>query len=206
MNKKRLSSEHILLSLTYIIGRILIYGLIVLFVLLAYSVGRDYMGISVIIKDGLNRRAAAIIKNEESGDILQKAFTQTFLENDALLSSDIYSGEDYLIRDFIYFSSTDFIIIFPWQNNVTVIATERIPYINGEYRRERIPENAPDDFDTAPPQWQDGRYKITLIRNDNVWKITKMELIEPLEKVMPAVASPSPSPSQTSVPSPSPNE
>lgn len=207
MQSKRQKSEYVLLSLIYIIGRIVIYGLIVLSVILAYSVGRDYMGVRVIIKDALNKRASIVIKEEES-DILPKVFTGNFLENDLLLNSSTYN--DYSIRDFIYLSSTDFILIFPWQDSVTVISTEQIPYINGELKDN--PEND-ENVNTVPPEWQDGKYKISLIRQDNSWKIDKMELIEVLPKALPLSPSPSvvsPSPVLSEKPSnepvPSPNE
>ena len=99
MQSTRQKSEYVLLSLIYVIGRILIYGLIILSILLAYSFGRDYMGVRVIVKDALNKRASIIIKNDER-DILQKVFTQNFLDNDALLNSDIY--DNYLINRFFH--------------------------------------------------------------------------------------------------------
>jgi len=174
----------------YLAGRLVLLGIAVGLVILAFFVCMDYMNINVLVRDGFYKRAATIIM-EEDPSVLVKVFTKSFIDKDTLLKSRTYA--DYVVRGFNHKVDVDFRIIFPWDNVVEVTMTEKISYIDGELPEESIPEGA-TGVDTAPPEWQDGRYKLTLVRAESVWKIAGMELVEALPKPEP---SPSPSPSRT---------
>lgn len=177
----------------YLAGRLVILGIAVGLIVLSFFICMDYMNINVLVRDGFYKRAATIIM-EEDPSVLVKVFTKSFIDKDTLLKSQTYA--DYVIRGFNHKVDVDFKVIFPWDRVVQVTMTERISYIDGELPKELIPEGA-TDVDTAPPEWKDGRYTLTLVRVEDNWKINGMELIEELPKPKPTAT---PTPSNTATP------
>ncbi len=175
MKNRRPTSEYVLRALSFTLGQVILVICIGLSIAFAFSVGRDYMNINVLIKDGLYRRACVITMGDDSG-VVSKVFTHAFLEKDAQLYSDVY--EKYVIRSINHQTFTEFVVVLPWQSEVQVTAVERVPIINGELPAELLqPGEEP-----TPPEWQDGKYEITLVKVEGNWKIDKMELIEKLDK------------------------
>lgn len=158
----------------YILTRIGIYlGILILAVLL-FFISMDYMNVRVLLKDSFLKRASVVIKGDDVSDLTQ-VFSKTFLENDRLLESTQY--DEYVVRNFTYSMDIPLVIILPFQQSVEITVTERVPYIDGE-----LPNESSSDKSKTPPEWQDGRYKITVHRNGASWKITKMETVELLDK------------------------
>lgn len=169
----------------YFFGRLLIWAIAAALVILSFFVCMDYMNVNVLIRDGFYKRAATIMHINEDPSILIKVFTKSFIDKDTLLKSDIYDA--YVIRGFNHKLDVDFKLIFPWDDTIQVDITERIPYIDGE-----LPVSSEDTKDTGetikPPEWQDGRYTLTLARDQDNWRITAMELIKKLPKEEPEEA------------------
>jgi hypothetical protein len=172
--------------LRYLVGRLLLWALAVGFIVLSFFVCMDYMNVNVLIRDGFYKRAATIMHINEDASILIKVFTKSFIEKDTLLKSNTYDA--YVIRSFNHKLDVDFKIIFPWDSTIEVNITERIPYIDGELPVSSEDTKASDET-IKPPEWQDGRYTLTLARDKENWRITGMKLIKKLPKE--ASASPS---------------
>lgn len=172
----------------YIVKRISLYLLILFLLVFGFFLSMDYMTVNTLLKDSFLLRAKVVMQDEDQSE-LTNVFSKTFLQNDAKLASTIY--DNYNIINFIYEMDVGFTLIFPWQNEVKVIAIERVPYVDGELLTT---DTSGTSTDSKIPEWQDGMYAITLVRSDGNWKITKMQTMKLLDKEKPITqASPVPS-------------
>lgn len=171
--------------LWYLFSRVLIWAVAIGLVVLAFFMAMDYMNASILMKDGMQLRAEVIIKGADSST-LTKVFSTSFLEKDTLLNSDAYLP--YKVSDFDYSADSDVVLIFPWQDSVTLRMTEKISNIE--------PQVTPDEdtsLNATPPAWQNAVYDIKLVRYQDSWRITGMTTV----KQLPPSPSPSPSYSDT---------
>lgn len=161
--------------LWYLFSRLILASLVVGIVVLSFFVAMDYMNVQVLVKDGLNLRADVVIKGADPTP-LTKVFSKNILENDILLKDLKY--KPYIISSYEYDAKTDFSIILPWNDIVTMRVTEKVSKIRGELFV--MAENA--SLGETPPEWDDAVYNITLMRYEDNWRITAIELVEFLPK------------------------
>lgn len=177
----------VLRFLWYLLSRLLVGAVIVGLVVLSFFIAMDYMNVQTLIKDGLNVRADVILVNSDTAT-LSKVFSKSFLENDALLASDIYRPYD--VSDYNYGADVGFALIFPWSQTVTLEVTEEVTGIKAD-----LYATTDTTISETPPAWVNAVYRVSLIRFENNWRIVEMEQVEVL---------PSPTPSVTPTPSLSP--
>jgi len=181
--------------LWYFISRVLIWGVAIGLIVLAFFVAMDYMNVRILTSDGLQVRAEVIIKGDDS-TTLSRVFSKGFLEQDELLWSHNY--RQYIVSDMNYQLDVGFVLIMPWHDTATLRVTELVTNIDAE-----IFEGAQttEDISETPPPWDHATYDVKLARFEDNWRIVSMELVEMLPQPSP---SPSPSPSKTKAPTPSP--
>ena len=130
--------------------------------------------IYVVLTDGMEQRARTILTRENESS-LNFYFDAGFLSTDPALEgafdgTSVY--DDYTITDFDYQLTIEKIWAWPWDNNATCTVVERIPEITGTViasRRNRV--------SSTIPQWQGGRYDLTLTRVNGTWKIAGMQQV-----------------------------
>ncbi len=186
----------VLRFLWFLLTRLLICGLVVGLIALAFFAALDYMSIQTLVKDGFQVRAEVVIKDEDPS-LLSKVFSKSFLEQDTLLNSTAYKSFD--VSGYDYKADIGLSLVLPWQNTVTLRVTEEVSDIKAELREEPEDEEV---IDIAVPYWDNGIYNVTLTRYEDSWRIVSMELVEMLPKPTPTAApsvtaSPSPTPSPT---------
>ncbi len=187
----------VLRFLWYLFSRLLIWAIAIAFIILSFFVAMDYMNVQILTKDGMKVRAEVIIKGDDP-TALSKVFSKGFLEHDDMLESDAY--RQYIVSDFDYSADMNFILIFPWNDTVTVRVTEEVSNIDAEVYANA--ENAAQISET-PPEWDNAVYDVTLVAYEDNWRIVSMELVEYLPKPSPSpTIPPTPSPTQTPAPSP----
>jgi len=164
----------VLRFLWFFLTRLLICGVVVGLVALAFFAAMDYMSIQTLVKDGLQVRAEVVIKGE-APSLLSKVFSKSFLEQDALLKSTAY--QPFIVSDFDYKADIGLALIFPWQNSVTVRVTEEVTDIVAELASEE--EEATN---ATVPDWDNGIYNVKLTRYEKSWRIISMELVKMLPK------------------------
>ncbi len=179
----------VLRFLWFFFTRLLICGVVVGLVALAFFSAMDYMSIQTLVKDGLQVRADVVIKGEDPS-LLSKVYSKSFLEQDALLKSTTYQPFD--VSSYDYHADIGLALVFPWQKTVTLSVTEVVSDINAELYDE--PGNEESTHLTAP-YWNNGIYSVTVTRYEDSWRIVSMDLVEMLPKPTPA-----PAPSATSTP------
>lgn len=189
----------VLRFLWFFLTRLLICGLVVGLVALAFFAALDYMSIQTLVKDGLQVRAEVVIKGEDPS-LLSKVFSKSFLEQDTLLNSTAYQPFD--VSSYDYKANIGLSLVLPWQSTVSLRVTEEVSDIEAELHSE--PEDE-EITDIAVPYWDNGVYNLTLKRYEDSWRIVSMDLVEMLPKPTPT-AAPSATPSPSPTPSPTPED
>ena len=173
--------------LWYLFSRILIWAVAAVLVVLSFFAAMDYMNVQILVKDGLQLRAKVIIQGDDP-TALSRVFSRSFLEQDELLSSNVYRS--YSIKNVDYSAKVDFQLILPWQTAVELNVTEEIKRIDGTLAGGAEKSST---LSETPPPWQNAVYRVRLVRYEGNWRIVSMTQVEAL---------PSPTPSPTPTPGP----
>lgn len=172
-------------SILYILTRVIIVVVIAVLLWMGFNIGMNSMNVYMITKDACSRRADTVLKNANP-DTLSKLFTQDFILSDAVLNSDTY--EDYTLTNYYERTDVDRIIVWPWQNKVTVKITEEVMDLTGTYTAEaaeRMGLSEEEAMQTVElPAWQNGEYKVTLVKEEDSdsWAVDAMEFVTPIEQ------------------------
>ncbi len=187
-------------TLAYIIRTLLIAALTVGALWFAFETAMSISNIYILTTDGLQKRAnVALLGRDEE---LEKYFSERFLANDRLLTTDRFGGLG--VTSFDQKVRVEWAFAYPWEDKGTATVVERVLILNQETPQEDLGENA--------PVWEDGRYELTFTKNaEGRWYIDEMRLTEvpepsytlPLLTLPPGYVTPSPSPSPSPTPTPS---
>jgi len=181
----------VLRFLWYLFSRILIWAVAAALIVLSFFAAMDYMNVQILVKDGLQLRAKVIIQGEDP-TALSKVFSRNFLEQDALLSSNVYRS--YSIKNVDYNAKVGFQLIMPWQNAVELTVTEEIKRIDGTLAGGAEKSST---LSETPPPWQNAVYRVRLVRYEDNWRIVSMTQVKALPSPTP---SPTPKPTPTTTP------
>jgi len=181
----------VLRFLWYLFSRILIWAVAAALIVLSFFAAMDYMNVQILVKDGLQLRAKVIIQGEDP-TALSKVFSRNFLEQDALLSSNVYRS--YSIKNVDYNAKVGFQLIMPWQNAVELTVTEEIKRIDGTLAGGAEKSST---LSETPPPWQNAVYRVRLVRYEDNWRIVSMTQVKALPSPTP---SPTPKPAPTATP------
>ena len=126
----------------------------------------------VILDEGLEKRVDVILTREDAEE-LNKFFHYEFLNNDVVLAgafdgTSIY--DSYTITDWDYELKIEKMWAWPWDNYATCTVVETVSGIKGS-----VLSNRASQVSRNIPKWQGGRYDITLVKEDGLWKIRGMQ-------------------------------
>ena len=172
-------------GLFFVLTRIILVIILVAVIWIGFSIGQQTMNVYVLTKDAFAKRADIVLAKEDTDEnTLNNMYTQNFIINDEILNTTAY--DDYKIANYYQRNDVKWSIVMPWQNSVTLDATEEIYDITGEYSGEVTVDaegNATElsEDKKTPPLWNNGVYKVKLIKVDGSWKIDSMEMVETIE-------------------------
>ena len=184
----------------YALTRIILVVVAVLVIALGFYAGMDSMNVNVIVKDAFTMRAEDVLTPKTGYEAdLPKLFTQGFIESDPVLNSQVYA--DYNVSNFYQRVDVKAQIIWPWTDRAVVHATEEVLDITGTLK-----ENSEAALDTTgagdagvdmqvtvkdknPPEWVDGEYEVTLVKDaaTSSWKVQEMKMIR---EIQPTIVAP----------------
>lgn len=168
----------------YLFSRILVWAAIIPIIVLSFFAAMDYMNVRILTSDGLKARADYIIKGDDPTQF-SKVFSKGFLDNDDMLHSNIY--RQYIVSDYDYDIKLPIVIILPWKKSVTLRIEENVDDIDAKIYSGT--ENTTEISET-PPEWQNAKYDVTLVRYEDNWRIVSMELVELLPESTPSQETP----------------
>lgn len=128
--------------------------------------------IYVILDEGLEKRVEVILTRKEAEE-LNKYFHYDFLTADPALAgafdgTSVY--DNYNITGFDYEMKIEKLWAWPWDQYATCTVTEEVPKIKGKVLSSRV-----SDVPSEIPEWQGGRYNLTLVKDNGLWKIIGMQ-------------------------------
>ena len=91
--------------------------------------------------------------------------------------------------------------MWPWQDRATINVDDLVTDIAGTpIVQDEAAAQEGLEITQKPPEWQNGTYEVTLVKEDNTWKIDGIKFVKAVEPTVTtspsAVASPSASASQ----------
>ena len=176
----------------FIAGRVLVITLCLAILACGFYMCLNTANVYIVLTDGLAKRVDVILSRDDAPE-LNKYFHADFLAADPALAAAFNGSSpyvDYNITGFEHDLKIESLWAWPWDTYATCTVVERVPEINGRVlssRRSEVPSEIPD--------WQGGRYEITLAKSGGRWKIVGMQ-----QKSIIVEATPVP----TSAPSPAP--
>ena len=163
----------------YVAGRLLVICLILGLMITVFYYAMNLSNIQIVLKDGMAGRAKYVMGITDQRSDLEKFFQSICLDEDALVAA-ASRGEspyaDYNIRGIDHRLEIGFFWIWPWENNVRLDISERIPRIDGRVKGLKADEAIAARGESAiyPPEWQGASYRIHLTRENGQWKIRQM--------------------------------
>lgn len=160
----------------------------------AFFMAMDSANIFVVVTDGMKAKATAVLMPGQGAD-LAKFFSERYLAGDPAQDRSRY--EDFVIKDFEYKISIESLWCNPWKDTATVTVVEFIPTIAYS---GTVAASEDSGKPSAAPPWPRAKYKISCIRENDVWRIESVELVQSLPSE--PTASPEPSTYITASPVP----
>jgi len=175
----------ILKFFSYIVGKLLTAAIVLGLVVLAFFTALDTMSVNVMLKDAMAFRSGVILQYDKKMDetVMDRLFTSEYIQKSGLEQNA--QSSDYVIEDFDERTDVTLTVIFPWQNEAQVKVRDVVDSIDYEY----IGAGEASDEDI---NFTSGEYLLTVVRIDDKWKISDIQLlneivVEPAES---ASASP----------------
>ena len=163
------------INFKYALKRIGVYAFITLLLVLTFVMCMNYVNVEVLIKDSFLKRAAVIIEGDDASTLTQ-VFSKSFFESDERIYSSDY--DDYDITGFGYEMKVPLTLVFAFQSRLVITVTERVYYIDGSLKSEA----ADSGKSSMPPEWQDAKYRLTLVKSGGSWWITDIKTVKLLDK------------------------
>lgn len=163
----------------YVAGRLLVICLVLGLMITVFYYMMNLSNIQIVLKDGMAGRAKYVMGVSSQRSDLEKFFQIGYLDSDELvLKTDMGESPyaDYNIRGIDHRLETGFFWIWPWENNVRLDITERIPRIDGRVKGLKADEVIANRGEKAvyPPEWPEASYRVQLTRENGQWKIHTM--------------------------------
>ena len=156
----------------HIATRLLILCVVLGILVCAFFMCMDMANIYIILDEGLEKRVEVILTQEDAEE-LNKYFHYDFLNTDPALAG-AFDGTsayvDYTITDFDYELTIESLWAWPWDGYATCTITEQVTNITGSVISSRA-----NEVSSEIPSWQGGRYNLTLVKEDGLWKIAGMQ-------------------------------
>ena len=156
--------------------RLLAVCLILGLIMTVFYYTMNLSNIQIVLKDGMASRAKYIMGMEDNKKELEKYFMTVSLQNDSgITAADNGNSpyEAYNVRGIDHRLEMGFLWVWPWDNNVRLTITEKIPRIDGRVKGSKADEIIAREGASAlyPPAWPDARYRVLLTRENGQWKL-----------------------------------
>ncbi len=168
----------------YIASRLLLICLVLGVMMTTFYYAMNVTNVYVVLKDGMAYRAQVIMMGEDAAE-MTKYFQPAFLERDgALIASQQGNSpyKDYNVVGIDHRLDMGFMWIWPWEDTVRVVITERIPSIDGRAKGSTAEALVAAGGSEAlyPPRWTSASYRAVLTRENGQWRIKSLTLLEEL--------------------------
>ena len=158
----------------FVAKRLLVLSILLSMLVCAFFMATNIANIYVVLDDGLQKRVDVILTRQQAEE-LNKYFHADFLLADPALEGALNGTSayvDYNITGFDYDLTIEKLWAWPWDDYANCTVVERVPSITGSVISSRR-----GDVPSKVPSWQGGRYNITLVKVNGLWKIIGMQQV-----------------------------
>lgn len=138
----------------------------------------DNAYLNIVVRDGMSARAECILNNyDDETEIykLNSLFSTNYVYN--IFNDEAAKFNDYESINYRYSIKVGIAWVWPWSEKCELVVEERVVDLSLKY----IGEGEEDKDNT--PKWIDGKYKVSCVKKNGVWKIDRIELQEALAPV-----------------------
>ncbi|NMA94771.1 MAG: hypothetical protein GX974_01875 [Clostridiales bacterium] len=168
--------------LGYFTKRLTAIIFVIVVLIMATFIAYDCANIYVILEEGMALRADAVLSDAES-TLLDKFFTQSFLNSDKLLNSGQY--EDFDISSYDYKVKIKKVWAWPWRKNAEATIQEIVFDIYGKPKNAEQDEKREGEESPPPvfiPRWENGEKLVNLKKVNHRWIIDKVTIVRSLDE------------------------
>ncbi len=173
-------------GILFVLSRIAIVVVVIVLIVVAFYTAMNTMNIRMVAKDAFTQRATAVLMDDEDGthaELMKRFFTNRFMSNDTLLYGSAY--RDFTITNYYQRTDVGDTIVWPWETRVTIDVEDLVTDIVGD---KVVGETETDEQKQAateekPPEWQNGTYAVTMVKDDDTWKVDSMKFVKEAEPV-----------------------
>ena len=152
---------------------ILIVGAICIF---AGFFAYDNAYINIVVRDGMSARAECILGDYDEETTIYKLnslFSTNYVYN--VYENDAAAFENYKSLNYRYSIKVGIAWVWPWSKECDIVVEERFVDLTLKYI------GTEDEDKDNIPEWTDGKYKISCVKKNGVWKIDGIEYDGPLD-------------------------
>jgi len=171
----------------YLASRLLILLALLGFAVVTFYYAMNATNISVVLKDGMAKRAQVIMMDDDATE-LTKYFQTSYLQRDENLLMALEGESPYVIytvRGIDHRLQLTWMWCWPWETTAKAEFIERIPRIDGrinrQYEETAIRLYGEDNYE-SPPRWQAAHYSATLVKENDQWRIRSIQVKELLDE------------------------
>lgn len=136
----------------------------------------DNAYLNIVVRDGMSARAECILNDYDDETTIYKLsslFSTTYVYN--VFDEEARAFEDYESAGYRYSIKVGIAWVVPWSETCEITVEERVVDLSLKYIGEG--DAAKEDI----PEWIDGKYKVSCVKKNGIWKIDSIELEEVLE-------------------------
>jgi hypothetical protein len=166
----------------YISSRLIGICVVLAILIIGFYYAMNMANMQVVIKDGMAKRAQVVMMGQDASE-LSRYFMPSFVERDEVLlaaRNGISPYMNYNVVGIDHRVSMSWMWCWPWDESARADIVEEIPKIDGRVKpsMQAAALEAGGESRLSPPRWQSVKYRVTLVRENGVWRIQSLRPLE----------------------------
>lgn len=174
MNKQ---TQETLSKRNYFARKWLIVMAVIIILLVIFVIAMQIMNGIVLTGEAMSARANYVLApSQDDQTTAQQYFTDGYIDGKLQELRSVY--EPYTVNNFVHTAKVKWAFAWPWSVTMTARVEENVRNLSGELvSAEDVVEGTEGGLEETPPAWENGVYKVTMVKVNGKWKVSNIKLI-----------------------------
>ena len=170
-------SQEMLTKRNYFTRKWLIVMAVIIILLVIFVIAMQVMNGIVLTGEAMSARVNYVLApSQDDETTATQYFTQGYIDGRLKELKDVY--EPYTVNNYVHTAKVKWAFAWPWSVTMTARVEENVRNLSGELvSAEDVIEGADSELAETPPAWENGVYKVTMVKVDGKWKVSNIKLI-----------------------------